>query len=300
MELSQIRYFLEVAQTQHVTKSAQKLHIAQPALSQAIRRLERELGVPLFVARGRNIILTEYGRYLQQKLAPLIAALDDIPGQLKTMAKLESETIHLNVLAASALIAEAIVAYKQTHAELHFQFLQNAENELYDISVCTQPNLPKEIGPDQFVLTEKIFLAVPSGGPFQSLSSVRLADMKDAGFISLYSRTLRFICDGFCRQAGFKPKIAFESDNPSTVRSMIAANMGIGFWPEFTWGRLDTDRVRLLEIEDVPCARSLIFARKHNKIDSAAVDDFFDFLRAYAGGPFKNSAGGAQEDPKTV
>ena len=62
MELIQIRYFLEVAETKHMTNSAKNLHISQPALSQAIRRLEESLGVPLFASKGRNIVLTEYGQ----------------------------------------------------------------------------------------------------------------------------------------------------------------------------------------------------------------------------------------------
>ena len=109
MELTQLKYFLEVAESQHITKSAQKLHIAQPALSQSIRRLETELRVPLFASKGRNIVLTEYGKYLKEKLQPVIEELDSIPSQLQTMAKLESETIHLNVLAASTLVTEAII-----------------------------------------------------------------------------------------------------------------------------------------------------------------------------------------------
>lgn len=66
MELMQIRYFLEAAKTKHMTNSARNLHITQPALTQAIRRLENDLGVPLFTAKGRNIVLTEYGKYLQK------------------------------------------------------------------------------------------------------------------------------------------------------------------------------------------------------------------------------------------
>ena len=58
MELTQIRYFLEVAESQHIPQSARKLHIAQPALTQAIHRLQPDLGVPLFMQSGRNIVLT--------------------------------------------------------------------------------------------------------------------------------------------------------------------------------------------------------------------------------------------------
>ena len=66
MELLQLEYFYAVAKTQHVTHTAEQLHIAQPALTQSIHRLEKELGVPLFHRSGRNIALTEYGVYLRK------------------------------------------------------------------------------------------------------------------------------------------------------------------------------------------------------------------------------------------
>ena len=75
MDFMQIKYFLEVADSQHVTKSAKKLHVAQPALTKSIHRFEEELGVPLFTHKGRNIILTEYGRFLRDKFAPVMQEL---------------------------------------------------------------------------------------------------------------------------------------------------------------------------------------------------------------------------------
>ena len=68
MEILQLKYFYALAQTQHVTRTAQQLHIAQPALTQTIHRLENELEVKLFKSSGRNIILTEYGTYLMNKI----------------------------------------------------------------------------------------------------------------------------------------------------------------------------------------------------------------------------------------
>ena len=113
MEITQLRYFLEVASTQHITKSAEKLHIAQPALSQSIKRLEDSLGVPLFVSKGRNIKLTRYGEYLQTKAKPLIEDFDAIPNQLKRIANIDNTTIHINVLAASSMVTEAIIKFKE-------------------------------------------------------------------------------------------------------------------------------------------------------------------------------------------
>ncbi len=284
MELNQLRYYLEVAESQHVTKSAQKLHIAQPALTKAIHRLEEELGVPLFVPKGRNIILTEYGRYLQSKLLPVMKELDDIPAQMQTMAHLENATIHLNVLAASSIVTEAIIEYKKRHGNLHFQLMQNHESQLYDIGVTTRLN-SQESGQTterEFVFTEKIYLAVPAAHPLAKREDIHLKEAAHEGFISLMgSRQLRWICDRFCSYAGFTPNIIFESDNTAAVKNMIAANMGVGFWPQFTWGGLENDHVKLLEIREPLCQRDILFDYKQNKLDNTAVKAFFVFLKEY-------------------
>ena len=284
MDFLQIRYFLEVAESQHVTNSSKKLHIAQPALTRSIHRFEEELGVPLFTQKGRNIILTEYGKFLKNKLTPVMVELESIPKQLHKMVQLENETIHLNVLAASTLVTEAIIKYKNTHSNINFQFLQNAESDLYDIGITTKmfERSSKSGVKDRFVRTENIYLAVPDNEIYHGKTSISLDEVKDEGFISLIgSRQLRWICDHFCHQAGFQPKIIFESDNPAAVKNMISASIGIGFWPEHTWGTLERGNMLLLEITNPICQRDILFTCNHNKSDNSNVEDFFTFLREY-------------------
>lgn len=282
MELMQIRYFLEVAHTKHMTNSAKNLHITQPALTQAIRRLENDLGVPLFAAKGRNIVLTEYGKYLQKKLEPLMAQMDDIPRQLKMMVALESETIHMNVLAASSLVMEAIIQYKKKHEDINFQLHQNIESELYDIAVTTKLFYQADNDENRYACAEEIYLAVPENRRYSGRTSICLAEVEEEGFVSLLgSREFRYICDRFCQHAGFTPRIIFESDNPAAVKNMIAANMGIGFWPEFTWGKIENEQVRLLKIEDPVCQRDIIIHYNRNKPDSRNVVDFYEFLTEF-------------------
>lgn len=279
MELTQIRYFLEVADSRHMTNSAKNLHISQPALTQAIRRLEDDLGVPLFTAKGRNIVLTEYGKYLQKKLVPLMEQFDQIPEQLGMMVKLESETIHMNVLAASGLVMEAIIEYKKEHEDINFQLHQNSESELYDIAVTTKLFYQSQSEKNSRSYAEKIYLAVPDNEKYKGKSSIRLKDVSEEGFISLLgSREFRYICDRFCQHAGFAPKIIFESDNPAAVKNMIAANMGIGFWPEFTWGSIENEHVKMLEIKEPICQRDIIITYNTNKTDSRNVIGFYGFL----------------------
>lgn len=279
MELNQIRCFLEVARSQHVTKSAEKLHIAQPALTQTIHRLERELGVPLFLPKGRGIVLTEYGHWLKQRLEPILRELDAVPEAMRKMAKLECETIRLSVCAASTLTTEAIIEYKRLHTELNFQVIQSGADGIYDIEITTRLHDRSEAKGDEFVCCEQIFLALPRGHALASRGKISLSETSGEDFISLMnSRPLRSICDRFCNQAGFTPHIAFESDSPAAVINMIAANLGIGFWPEFTWGRPNSADVVLLELDEPVCFRDIVMTHRHNKTDNRVVDDFYDFL----------------------
>lgn len=285
MELTQIRYFLEVAETQHITRSAEKLHIAQPSLTQAIHRLEESLGVPLFMTKGRGIVLTEYGKYLQKRLQPIVEELDMLPEQLKIMAKLSNDTIHLNVLAASSLITEAVIDYKHNKKNLNFQLMQSSESDIYDIEITTRMSQEKSKNKNEFICEEKIFLAVPNIEKFEHRQSIKLADVMEEGFISLAgSKQFSAICAKFCHNIGFKPRIIFESDNPTAVKNMIMANMGVGFWPEFTWGAIDSEHVKLLEIEDIQCKRDVIISYNLNKIDNGNVIEFFEFLKEYCMG----------------
>lgn len=281
MELLQLRYFLEVAHTQHITQSAEKLHIAQPSLSQSIKRLENELGVKLFAARGRNIELTEYGKFLRDKLTPIIQRLDALPEQIREMADPEQTTIRLHVTAASLIVSEAIIEYRRRHEKVNFQFMLGEDANLFDLSI--EGRLAGgPVQADCFSLNEKIHLAVPDSPAFANLNRVHLRDFREAHFISLVSRKqFRQACDRFCADAGFHPHIAFESDSPDTVRNMIAAHMGVGFWPAFSWGRLRGDGMRLLDIEDPVCRRSIVIRLQKNRIDSRIVEDFYSFLCDY-------------------
>lgn len=283
MEITQLKYFLEVAESQHMTKSAEKLHVAQPALSKSIHKLEDELGIKLFIAKGRNIVLTEYGKYLKEQLIPVIEKLDSLPYILQKMARINNETIHLSVLAASSIMTQAVIEYENSHQNINFQLLQNSESDLTDIEITTEMFYQTNDNTDNiFSFPEKIFLAVPNNVKYKNIDSVSLHEVKDEGFISLMgSKQFRYICDRFCARAEIHPRIIFESDSPAAVKNMIAANLGIGFWPEFTWGEIDNDRIKLLEISDFACSREIIITCSKNRINNENIKAFFEFLKTY-------------------
>lgn len=293
MELTKIRYFLDVAETQHVTQSAKNLHISQPTLTMAIRNFEKEIGAPLFTKKGRNIELTNYGLYLRDHLKPILQELYNVPKRLKTMVDLEDETIHVNVRAAWTLITEAIICYKNQHPNAKFKIIQNFDNDLSDICITTRKyyNLPKDKLENEFVRSEKIYLAVSKNGSYSDKESISLDDVKIEDFISLVgSKQFRLICDEFCTKNNFVPKLIVESDSPTAVKNMIAANIGIGFWPAYSWGKLEDNNVKLLEISDGALQRDILFTCKHNKADNSNVDDFYNYLKSYIDNVIKNNS----------
>lgn len=280
MEITQIKYFLDVAESEHITESAKKLHIAQPALSQAIHRFEGEVGVPLFEKKGRNIELTRYGKYAQEKLAPLMKELELLPQNLKAMAHIEQQTVYINVLAASSLLTKAIIAYQEKHKDVKFKLQQNETSESFDIEISTKLfyQQSEEEKDNQFIYNEKIFIAVPNVSRFSDKNYVTLKEIENEGFISLAgSRQFRFICDKFCHYAGIKPNYIFESDSPAAVQDMIAASMGVGFWPEHSWGKIADSKVKLLFISNPECSRDLIVSFNENSNSKYALD-FYEFF----------------------
>lgn len=267
MDLNKLRYFLVVAETEHVTQAANMLGISQPALTRAIHRLEEELGVTLVAGEGRNIRLTEEGLFLKQHAAQAMRTLDEAEDAVKVFSTQWQQTIEVCIESASAVVVDAIARYSREHPEVAFTVSQDEEARSSDIVVKTVSNITpvfasshKE-GPavgetnasvtkakgmmdhakERF--TERIGIAVPLSLHSSLPEMLSLADLRETHFICLAGRQgFRRQCDLLCKHYGFVPHLAFESDNPSVVRKMIALGLGVGFWPEHSWGPVDPEK----------------------------------------------------------
>lgn len=279
MELAKLRYFYAVANLGHVTKAAEEIHIAQPALTKAIKQLEEELGVPLFYKKGRNIFLTVYGEYLKNKMEGVLSQIDGIQGELETLKEERGRTVKINVLAATAAISDAVVAYKKKYPETVFQLIQSAEETDCDIFVTDDSvgsNLPD--CQEKRIFEEEIFLAIPKTSVYAQREHITLKDVQNEGFVHLAgSRRFRSVCDGFLAKAEVKPHISFESDSLVAVRNIIGASIGVGFWPEFSWGQVSAD-VKLLHVSEPVCRRLLVVGLRKSATPSSVAPQFYAFL----------------------
>lgn len=277
-----MRYFLEVAKSEHVTNSAKKLNIAQPALTQSIHRLERELGVPLFERQGRNIRLTAAGTYLRDRIAPAVESFETLADDVRAFAAEKQRTVRVGIFSASNVAVDAVAAYTAGHAA-SFQITQDAFDTTCDITVSTvmpthlAARPPIATAADCVILHERIGVAVPQARAFGE--TVSLAELADERFICLAgSRRFREICDALCERRSFFPRIGFESDSPAVVRKMIGLGMGVGFWPTCSWDKLEGAGARLARLEETEFERSIALTRTSHVQPGSEAAAFYDFL----------------------
>lgn len=312
MELLQLRYFLEVAESEHVTHSAQKLRVSQPSLTQAISRLERELGVQLFEPEGRGIRLTEAGRFYSKRIAKAVGKIDSATSELARFDEERSSIVRINVVSASNIVVDAVAEWRAQHPAAKFQIVSSetaSKIEPCDIEVRMQTGkTPEAKGARLF--KERIMLAVPTtngdetekpdagfrdnpekgerpGGEEHDIAAsdalangeaISLAQVQNSGFIMLAgSRNISNLCLSQCAKLGFRPTIAFESDNPSVVRKMIGLGLGVGFWPEHSWGELGAG-ARLAPILEPGFVRTIEVARTRHGGSNEQADGFYSFL----------------------
>ena len=280
MEITTLRYFYEAARLQHITKAAQALHIAQPALTKSIKALEEELGVKLFYKVGRGIVLSEYGAFLKDKAEKILREVDSLPIELEKLIDARRNTVDINVLAASTITTKIIIDFKKNHPNAIFTMTQQENKKKSDIAILTN-TAAADVMPEakkKDIVEERIFLAVPARSEFAEHGEIDLKEAANCDFISLSgSRRFRPLCDAYCSFAGFKPRVIFESDSLIAVKNLIAAGVGVAFWPEFSWGQMEnTENIRLLRIKNPDCRREIITYLSEDGSETA--EAFYDFM----------------------
>ena len=281
MDIQKLKYFYTTAQLEHITRASEILHISQPSLTQAIQSLEFELGVLLFERQGRRIILTQFGKYLKERLDSLLPQFDNIPNEIEQLKKSVNKTVKLNILAASSFVINTIISYKKKNPDVIFDFEQNEQK--YDCDIVITTNGLNSDNSKNYVKRcikeEKIYLAVPKNSIYASYRSIDLTTVKDESFIMLSNtRLFGVICNKYCSVAGFLPKILFESDSPAAVQNIISMGAGIAFWHEYSWGTINNKNVALIPISYPVCQRDLII-ELHNRLPkSAYAENFYKYL----------------------
>jgi len=290
MELLQLKYFQTVARREHMTRAAAELGIAQPALSQTIARLEAELGVSLFERVGRGIRLSDFGKAYAQRVERIFQELEQGQRDISAIAAGAQGEIELALSVATHLLPDLLNGFRHHHPAIRFHLSQHDVTTMaqqlsrgaYDLCI-TSPPLHQEGVASISLLTEDIRLAVPTWHPLAQRSSIRLQEVAEEPFICLKpEHSLRRLTDSFCQQAGFRPQIAFESDEPSTIRGLIRAGLGIAFVPSLSWrGAVEPTVVVEIPIAEPRCQRTIGLSWLSGRTLSPAVEQFRQFAIRY-------------------
>lgn len=283
MELLQLKYFLAVAESEHMTNTAKQLHIAQPALTQSIHRLEQELGVSLFERAGRGIRLSPAGAYVRDRVKPAMETLENVVRDVQLFQQGEQGVVRVGVHAASGVAIDGIAAYSELNPHVSFEITQDERERHRDVIVTTitpRGSSTVENAVEKTPFSERIGIAVPASSALGDTAS--LADFANKRFIALAgSRRFREVCDTFCARRAFTPHIAFESDNPLVVKKMIGLGLGVGFWPDHSWGDLDPKSCRLVHLQETEFTRDVIVAKTSRCTPDSEAQRFYEFLLNY-------------------
>jgi len=237
-----MRYVLAVAEEHSFSRAAERLHLAQPSLSQQIAKLEREWGVPLFHRLPQHVELTDAGARFVQVARQLLDQLDGLERGMRAYASGESGRLVVGSLPITGayVLPGVIPHFTQAYPGVELQLVEDTSSNLeqllsrgkIDISLLTMPIADPSLTVEPF-MREEIFLALPPRHPLATDGEVELSELRDEPFILLKEgQGFRQISLNLCQLAGFYPKIVFESSNIQTVQALVASGMGLSFAPE--------------------------------------------------------------------
>lgn len=246
MELKQLTYFVEVARLNNLTRAAERLSIAQPALSQQIGNLEQELGVKLFKRTGRGVTLTEAGEQFyigaEKTLAEAQRAKDSITGFISypngniMVGALESlvQTRLPKLLVAFGKEYPGInVFIRENTTEPLLDALKKGELDLalahaFDVNYSPHLVAPKGIC-SKPLYQDELVLAVAKGHPLEKKKTISIKELKKESFVSFKEGSgIRSQLLVICMREGFEPLITYECASP---RTLVAEGLGVSVLP---------------------------------------------------------------------
>lgn len=277
LETRQLRYFAAVAEELHFGRAAARLHIAQPALSRQIQRIEQQVGTTLFERTQRRVELTPAGAVLVERAQHLLDELGKAEQAARRASEGEIGTLVLGFIHSSTygLLPGILQRFRNVKpdVELDLREMSMAEqaNALARGTIDIGLTRPTKFSADvetQSIFRENFLAAVPSHHPLASSASVKLIQLADERFVMFPPRTSPLLNTSvmrMCERAGFAPRIAQTATQVHTVIGLVSANMGVAIVPASA-KNLHIKGLAFLHIEDNPPPVEVILAwsRQHD------------------------------------
>lgn len=244
MELRQLRYFVTVAEELHFGRAAERLHISQPPLSQAIRRLEEDLGTALFERTSRSVALTKEGDYLLGEARELLKRAETVETTLCQMARGESGALRVG-LVGPALEGPlpcrirkfrckhpgVCVQLEQLNSYEQLERLRSGSLDLGFVRLFKKPTGGLKIIKYS---SEPYDMALPEDHPLAAQEKVHLTDLEDETLLIFHRRANPALYDALLASfsdAGVSPRLNHVSLVKHTTTALVAAGMGLTLMP---------------------------------------------------------------------
>jgi LysR family transcriptional regulator, hydrogen peroxide-inducible genes activator len=242
MEIHQLRYFVAVADEGSFSRAAAKVRVAQPSLSQQIRKLEAEVGQPLFDRLPRSVVLTEAGRCLIDYARQILASISDARRCVDELKDEVGGELAVGAIPTIApyVLPELVVTFQKHYPEVALEIVEDVtdgitrrveagELDVALASTCLQtPTLRHEsLG------SEPLLALVPEGNPLAKQTLVTFDDLKSQRFLLLHemhclSRQVHHLLDA----RHLRPEVALAGSQLSTIANMVAAKIGVSIVPQ--------------------------------------------------------------------
>ena len=242
MELDQLRYFLAAAECENVSRAAVRCHVAQPSLSQQLKKLENYLGVTLFDRLGRGVALTDAGRALLPRARRILSEVRDTESNLKREAEDCRGTLVVGAIPTMApyLLPPALrqlrASYPACHVSVREDLTENlaealADNEI-DCALVSTP-LPHESLDVEVLAEEELMVVVPPGHAWARREDVGMPDLRGEPVVSLEEmHCLGRQIQGFCATRHMSPRVACRTTQLATILELVALGIGVSVVPE--------------------------------------------------------------------
>ncbi|HWH90477.1 MAG TPA: LysR family transcriptional regulator [Candidatus Binatia bacterium] len=242
MEVHQLRYFVAVADEGSFSRAAAKVRVAQPSLSQQIRKLEAEVGQPLFDRLPRSVVLTEAGRCLIDYARQILALIGDAR---RCVDELKGEVAGKVAVGAIPTIApyvlpELVVTFQKHYPDVILEIVEDVTDNItrrieageLDVALASScrpsPTLRRES-----VGAEPLLALVPEKHPLAKKDVVELDDLKSQRFLLLHEmHCLSQQVNQLLESRRLRPEIALAGSQLSTIANMVAASIGVSIVPQ--------------------------------------------------------------------
>lgn len=262
MDVRQLHQFVVLAETLNFRRAAELLHISQPPLSVAIRKLEESFGTPLFERSTRHVKLTDAGIAALEDVRKALFHLDQAQRHARETVEGVRGLLRVGCVGSAtlSLIPRIIPDFRKRYPGIELvlrdypsnRITEEVERGLLDVGLVRSPIIDRYQVTTVLLEADRLIAVVPAGNALALRERIALAELADEPFVSYSyeeSTGLHYAVSSACQAAGFIPRVVQESTQIQATISLVAAGLGVALVPSLH-GRRAVDGVHFLALTD--------------------------------------------------